>query len=204
MAWREWPHTFPHPMPPTSATNNAAAYPIGSSITQAAWEHAIAEGTMWKYVGDYNIYRCPSAGKDQYVTYNMSMSMNTYPGASGTGAVVFTNINQIIKPDERFVFLDTGYASRGAFYVNYNGWRKSPGKWYDKPPMIHNHGNNICFCRWPRHIQKMDRPHALAAAATSGAAGPSITAIAICDGWTKITWGSVPFSCADPSKNCEY
>ena len=87
LAWCEWPHPFPHPMPPTYSTNYSAAYPYGSSITQAAWEHAIAEGTMWKYIGDYNIYRCPDDDKGQYVTYSMSHSMNTYPNVAGHACV---------------------------------------------------------------------------------------------------------------------
>ncbi len=204
-AWREWPHSFPHAMPPTYSTNYAAAYPYSASIPQSAWEHATAEGTMWKYVGDYNIYRCPSAGKGQYVTYNMSMSMNTYPGASGNGAVPFTNINQIIKSAERFVFLDVGAAKQGAFYVNYNssGGSAPPGTWGDYPPKIHSQGTNFVFADGHAIYRKWTDPHALAAAPGWGA-GP----IDYCDcdlRWmVKVTWGDVPYTCTDPNKNCEY
>jgi prepilin-type processing-associated H-X9-DG protein len=205
LAWREWPHPFPHSMPPSYATNCSAAYSYSASITQAAWEHAIAEGTLWKYVGDHNIYRCPSAGKDQYVTYNMSMSMNAYPGVSGIGAVTFTNINQIIKPAERFVFLDAGVVKQGAFYVVYStGGGSQPGKWYDLPPVIHSQGTTFVFADGHTEYRRWTDPHAL----SSINAGWGNGTIDYCDcdlRWmTQITWGDVPYTCANPAKNCEY
>lgn len=206
-AWCEWPHPFPHAMPPTRTTNYTAAYPLGSSITQAAWEHAIAEGTLWKYVGDYNIYRCPSAGKDQYVTYAMSQSMNCYPGAGGAGAVTITNINQIIRPAERFVFLDAGFAKQGAFYLSYDspGGGPPPGTWGDLPPMIHSQGTTFVFADGRAIYRKWTDPHTLAAAA-SGQWGGGPVDYCDCDlRWmTQITWGSVPFTCTNPNKHCEY
>jgi hypothetical protein len=111
LAWVEWPHQFPHSMPPSRTTNHDQVYPLNSSITQAAWEHAIAEGTLWKYVGDYNIYRCPDGDKGSYVTYAMSQSMNCYPNAGGTTSQpcpTIPKINQITKPAERFVFVGQG------------------------------------------------------------------------------------------------
>jgi prepilin-type processing-associated H-X9-DG protein len=204
LAWVEWPHPFPHPMPPNATTNYVAAYyPFGSSITQAAWEHAIAEGTMWKYVGDYNIYRCPSAGKNQYVTYAMSMSMNTYPGAGGTGAVTITNINQIVRPAERFVFLDTGVAKQGAFFVVYSSY--ALGTWYDPPPVIHSQGTTFSFADGHAIYRKWTDPHALTAVSLGPAEGGSVD-YCDCDlRWmTKVTWGSVPYSCTNPNKHCKY
>jgi prepilin-type processing-associated H-X9-DG protein len=206
LAWREWPHPFPHSMPPTVATNYVAAYSLNSSITQAAWQHAIAEGTMWKYVGDYNIYRCPDGDKGQYVTYSMSQSMNTWPGSAGTGAVTFTNINQITKPAEQFVFLDTGIVKQGAFYVVYSSSGSNvPGKWYDFPPVPHSQGTTFSFADGHTEYRKWTDPHTLTAIA-SGQWGGGTIDYCDCDlRWmTKITWGSVPYSCTNPNKHCEY
>jgi len=206
LAWCEWPHPFPHSMPPTKATNYTAAYSYGAS--QAAWEHAIAEGTLWKYVGDYNIYRCPDGDKGQYVTYSMSHSMNTYPGSGGTGAVTITNINQISKPAERFVFLDTGSIKRGAFFVLHNavlGTSQVPGKWYDPPPMRHSQGTTFAFADGHTEYRKWTDPHTLAATASGQWGGGSVD-YCDCDlRWiTKVTWGDVPLVCTDPDKHCEY
>jgi prepilin-type processing-associated H-X9-DG protein len=204
-AWVESPHPFPHSMPPTLATNYSAAYSLRSPVTQAAWEHAIAEGTMWKYVGDYNIYRCPDSNKDQCVTYYMSHSMNTWPGSAGSSSVTFTNINQITKPAERFVFIDNGAVKQGAFFVVYSSTGSNvPGKWYDLPPTIHNQGTNFVFADGHTEYRKWTDPHALQAA--SGGWGGSPDDYCDCDlRWmTKITWGDVPYSCSNPDKHCEY
>jgi prepilin-type processing-associated H-X9-DG protein len=206
-AWWEWPHPFPHSMPPTYSTNYSAAYSYYSSITQtqAVWEHAIAEGTLWKYVGDYNIYRCPDGGKGRYVTYSMSHSMNIYPGSGGTGAVTITKINQITKPAERFVFLDAGIVKQGAFFVVYSGSGSSaPGRWYDLPPVIHSQGTTFSFADGHTEYRKWTNPHTLQAVGGSWGGGT----IDYCDcdlRWmTKITWGDVPYSCSNPDKHCEY
>ncbi|MGD0552715.1 MAG: hypothetical protein ABSB25_08695 [Sedimentisphaerales bacterium] len=209
LAWREWPHPSPHSMPPTRTTNYSAAYPYGASITQAAWEHAIAEGTMWKYVGDYNIYRCPDGDKGVYAAYSMSMSMATYPGAGGSAtmpAPQITLINQITRPAERFVFLDTGIVKQGAFFVVYSSSGGSqPGRWYDLPPMRHSQGTTFSFADGHTEYRKWTDPHTLAAAA-SGQWGGGTIDNCDCDlRWmTKITWGSVPYSCTNPDKHCEY
>jgi prepilin-type processing-associated H-X9-DG protein len=190
-AWFEWPYSMTHYIP---------------NPTEEQWKAAILKGTMWKYVGDYNIYRCPSAAAAQYVTYNMSMSMNTYPGASGSGAVTFTNINQITKPAERFVFLDVGVAKQGAFYINYNssGGSAPPGTWGDTPPKIHNTGTTFVFADGHTIYRQWTDPHTLAATSVQWGGGP----IDYCDcdlRWMeKVTWGNVPFTCTDPAKNCEY
>jgi hypothetical protein len=205
-AWREWPHPSPHSMPPTKTTNYTATYSYGTSIPQSAWEHATAEGTMWKYVGDYNIYRCPSSAANQFVTYSMSQSMNCYPGAGAVVSLTITNINQITKPAERFVFLDCGVAKQGAFFVVYNesGTR---GKWYDQPPRIHNMGTNFVFADGHAIYRKWTDPSAILAA-TGGCSSWGGCSIDYCDcdlRWmTKITWGGVSYTCTDPNKNCEY
>ena len=83
--------------------------------------------------------------------------MNTYPGPGGTGAVTITNINQITKPAERFVFLDTGIIKSGAFYVRYSGSRQ----WYDLPPMHHNQGTTFVFADGHAIYRKWTDPHTL-------------------------------------------
>jgi prepilin-type processing-associated H-X9-DG protein len=207
-AWREWPHPFPHSMPPTYTTNYSAAYPMGSSITQAAWEHATAEGTMWKYVGDYNIYRCPDSDKNAYVSYSMSQSMNTDSRAVPIGTPRVTLINQIIKPDERFVFLDTGVAKRGAFYVRYNDNSSSNHRWADLPPMRHEQGTTFVFADGHAIYRKWTDPHAIEATkhAWDGQGWANADDKCDCDlRWmTKITWGNVPYYCNNPDKQCEY
>jgi prepilin-type processing-associated H-X9-DG protein len=207
LAWTEWPHRFPHSMPPSISTNNTMAYPVGSSIPLDAWEHAIAEGTMWKYVGDYNIYRCPGGDKGAYVSYSMSQSMNTDTRAVAIGAPIVINISQIIKPAERFVFLDTGVAKKGAFYLHY-GYSRSDSIWYDLPPMRHNQGTNFVFADGHTEYRQWTDPHAIEATKHPWGGEGWANASDYCDcdlRWmTKITWGNVPYYCSNPDKQCEY
>ena len=205
-AWFEWPHPSPHPMPPTATTNFTSAFTCyPTPCSQADWQHAITEGKLGKYTGDLRIYRCPAGNKDQYVTYSMSQSMNTYPSAAGPGSVsrMITVINQITKPAERFVFLDAGYAKRGAFFLTYNSSGSvRPGKWYDPPPMTHSQGTTFVFADGHAIYSKWTDPHTLAAVDLPWGGGT----VDYCDcdlRWiTKATWGDVPYVCTDPLKNC--
>jgi prepilin-type processing-associated H-X9-DG protein len=203
-AWVEFPHRIPHSMPPTTATNGfAGEYQYDTPIPQAVWEHAIAEGTMWKYVGDYSIYRCPDGDKGSYVTYSMSHSMNTYPGSGGTGSMTITNTNQIAKPSEQFVFLDTGTMKQGAFFVKY-----TDAKWYDLPPMRHGQGTNFVFADGHAIYRKWTDPHTIEATKHGWGGTGWSNGVDYCDcdlRWmVKVTWGSVPYTCTNPAKNCEY
>jgi prepilin-type processing-associated H-X9-DG protein len=134
----------------------------------------------------------------------MSQAMNTYPGAAGPGSVsrTITVINQIIKPAERFVFLDAGFAKRGAFFVSFSLAGHPPGRWYDMPPMHHNQGTTFVFADGHAIYRKWTDPHTLAAEVSGWGQGT----IDYCDcdlRWiTKATWGDVPYSCTDPNKNC--
>ena len=205
LAWVEYPHVWPHPMPPTRTTQQAS---LGHPATQADYQHAIAEGTMWKYVGDYDIYRCPDGDKDQYVTYSMSNSMNCYPNTGGTSSQPspgFTNINQIARPNERFLFLDTGVAKMGAFYIPYT--EMGALWWGDLPPVRHGMGTTFVFADGHTEYRKWTDPHALKAIETNGWLDPAVGPDNCdCDlRWlSKITWGNVPYSCTNPNKHCEY
>ncbi len=213
LAWCEFPHPYPHTMPPTMATNYIAAYTTtAASQPVDVWQHAISEGTLWKYVGDYNIYRCPDGSKGVYVTYSMPQSMATYPSAGGSSmapAPQITLINQITRPAERFVFLDTGVTKAGAFYLKYSGPCGNPpscvGQYGDPPPARHGMGTTFVFSDGHTEYRKWTDPHALAAA-SSGQWGGGTIDYCDCDlRWLeKVTWGNVPYSCTNPDKHCEY
>jgi prepilin-type processing-associated H-X9-DG protein len=220
LAWHEWPHPFPHTMPPSISTNQTAAY--GYMIPEPVkenWYHAIAEGTLWKYVKDYKIYQCPVGDKNQYVTYAMSHSMNTWrmlspptqSGDSGTIAHSISNRAQITRPAERFVFLDTGYAKQGAFFVSRNssGGSGCSGMWWgDPPPMRHEQGTTFSFADGHAQYRKWTDPItvALGQHGSWGNCSGYTTAQRYCDcdlRWmVKVTWGDVPYPCTDPNKNC--
>ena len=206
LAWHEWPHQFPHSLPPTAATNNGAAMPgncvATGTCTEKYWQHAIDEGTMWKYVKDYKIYQCPVGRKGEFVTYAMSHSMNTWrdppknQGSAGPGSILRTIVrrNQIKKPADRFVFLDAGFAKQGAFFLNYDGGGAAPaGTFGDHAPCRHGHGTTFSYAdghceyrKWTDGPPEYDNPNKW-----GGSIGP--TPYCYCD-WRwfcKITWGDV-------------
>jgi prepilin-type processing-associated H-X9-DG protein len=196
-------------MPPNQATNQVAAYPYSSQISEAAWQHATAEGLLWKYVQDYKIYRCPDGDKESFVTYSMSHSMNTWRsppnGSAGPGSISRTISikSQIKKPAARYVFLDTGYAKQGAFYVSYDMSNNNPMKWYDPPPMRHNKGTTFSFADGHAIYIKWTDPHTLASVNCSWGGCPGDNCDCDLRWITKATWGDVPYDCTDPAKNCE-
>jgi prepilin-type N-terminal cleavage/methylation domain-containing protein/prepilin-type processing-associated H-X9-DG protein len=153
LAWHEWPHPFPHNMPPTAATNQVSladpTYGGGcvnnGGCKEPVWEHAITEGPIYKYIKDYKIYQCPVGDKGQYVTYAMAHSMNTFPNSGGAQAagLEIRLREQIKRTAERFVFLDAGFAKQGAFFVKYTGG--SVTRWYDLAPMRHGQGTTFSF-----------------------------------------------------------
>jgi prepilin-type processing-associated H-X9-DG protein len=198
--WYEWPHYWPHgpQTPAVMQTNPSTPYPY----KVADWQHSIAEGLLWKYIRDYNIYRCPSGGRNEYVTYTMAFSMNTWPGAGGPSAPVITNINQITQPAERVVFIDVGAAGRGAFYVRYGD---NPLKWYTFPPMRHDQGTTFTFVDGHAIYRKWTDPHTLDCTPDKYGWGTQPGDNCDCDlRWiVKAIWGKLSFEWEPcPDKNC--
>jgi prepilin-type processing-associated H-X9-DG protein len=205
-SWLEFPHYWPHPpikSPDPAGGSGSIMQNRITNPTQADWLHSIAEGLLWKYIGDYKIYKCPEGDKGSYVTYSMSYSMYTYPGAAGPGstAKIIKNRSQISKPAERFVFLDAGYAKMGAFYIKYDFGGEV--KWYDPPPMRHNQGTTFSFADGHTIYRKWTDPHTLQAAKIGWGQGTVDTCDCDLRWMTKATWGDIPYDCTNPAKNCE-
>jgi prepilin-type processing-associated H-X9-DG protein len=163
-----------------------------SNAKQADWDHATAEGQLWKYIKDYKIYQCPVGEKDQYVTYRMSHAMNTWrtcnnsgagcQGSAGVGSLPYVVIrrNQFKKASERFVFLDAGYIKGGAYFVRYDG---ACMRWYDTPPKRHGMGTNFSFADGSAIYRKWSDKHAIEA--------------------TKHDWGGQNWPDADDNCDCD-
>ncbi len=213
VSWHEWPHPL-HSGPPTIATNytpgtaapwDSASPPI---VKKEHWEHAIWEGPLFKYINSYDIYQCPVGDKGQYITYAMSHSMKTWPGSAGPGSIALTITlrSQIKRTAERFVFLDAGFAKRGAFFLNYDGGGAAPPSSFgDHAPVRHGHGTTFSFADGHASYHKWrDGPPGYDEPGWGGEIGP--TPYCYCDWrWFCIaTWGKIPpnYVCATP-KPCE-
>jgi prepilin-type N-terminal cleavage/methylation domain-containing protein len=223
LAWHEWPHPYPHNMPPTQATNalprNHPIYGYDCKARKDEWQHAIAEGTMWRYVKDYKAYKCPVGEKGQEITYAMSHAMSTFPGSGGgtttaTTAPTIQLRSQIKRTSERFVFIDAGEAKQGAFYIPYYASRSSNscgstsglGLWWgDSPPKRHGLGTTFAFADQHAEYKKWVDPHSLEVI-KKGCWGDYTIDNSDCDlRWIGFgTWGKLYFNNSSTSKRCDY
>ncbi len=169
LAWHEWPHEpINHAQPPTQSTNwcasgnipetgncgNALGVNNALAAVDATWFHAMEEGTMWRYIKDHKVYKCPVGEKGNRITYAMSHSMHTYPGS---GAPVGYESNPQ-KPDnkrtaDRAIFFDATYLKTGAFFVPYDTTGNNttlPAIWYDDSWA---HGSGIIVSFADSHVE---------------------------------------------------
>jgi prepilin-type N-terminal cleavage/methylation domain-containing protein/prepilin-type processing-associated H-X9-DG protein len=146
------PVHMPHTAPMSMATQQNQTWTAGHP-SQADWQHCIAEGTIWKYLKDYKIFRCPVADKGRYSTYQMSESLAGDPSPRTTPPAANTNLDFILRSEikrtaEMFVFLDTGDAGSGAFWLQYANVGLH---WGDYPPTRHGLGTNFVFA--DQHVE---------------------------------------------------
>ncbi|MGD0596367.1 MAG: prepilin-type N-terminal cleavage/methylation domain-containing protein [Sedimentisphaerales bacterium] len=217
LAWHEWPHPFPHAMPPTQNTNamprTDPVYGMDcAGCKQADWRHAISEGTLWRWVNDYKVYKCPVGVKGQEVTYALSHAMATYPGSAGSSTTsaprLITLRSDIRRTAERFVFLDAGQAKQGAFFLDYGPDVASgapPGSFGDHRPTRHGQGTTFVFADQHVEYHKWLFATATATVETGGWGGTSQPCDCDWRWFCKVTWGDVPLDCTTTGgKKCDY
>ncbi len=205
LAWHEWPHPFPHTMPPSAATNHNAAYAEDcvekGQCQKREWYHAIDEGLLFKYTGDYKIYQCPVGKKGEYITYSNVHSINTWhsppTGSAGPGSLTrtITRKSQIKRISERAVFIDIGQAAQGAAYLLYDRFGGLTYGW--TPPTRHGMGTTFVFADGHTEYKKWTNPHTLKVIQLDLSRGLSTSVdIDNCDcdlrWYCKAVWGDIP------------
>lgn len=209
LAWCEWPHPFPHTMPPTAGTNarprNDPVYGYDCKATKAEWQHAIAEGTLWKYLKDYKVYRCPVGDKGQEITYAMSHSMHTFPNSGGTTLAPCPTIllrNTIRRTAERFIFIDNGGIKQGAFYISYSDATGGApaGSFGDHRPKRHGEGTTLVFA--DQHVEYRKWRFVQDDVETGDWGGHSVPCDCDWRWFCKVTWGDISstLTCATAMK----
>jgi prepilin-type N-terminal cleavage/methylation domain-containing protein len=199
LAWCEWPHQLHPGVVATRNTNGntppAYTFAEAPGLSDEIWQHAISEGTMWKYVKDYKVYKCPVGDKGHRVTYFMSHSMATYPNSGGDTAAGYIAPQIELRTDirrtaEQFVFLDVGSFKQGAFFVKYAGTQIT--RWYDLPPIRHGQGTVFVFADQHVEYRKWTDPSALAEAkAGVWGGGPDDNCDCDLRWFSKVTWGKL-------------
>jgi len=213
LSWFEWPHPFPHSMPPNTATNYTAAYPTNcveiGQCKQREWYHAIDEGLLFRYIKDYRIYRCPVGNKGEFQTYSTVHSIKTWLGSAGPGSFSRTIKlkSQIKRTSERVVFVDQGKATKGGSYLPYDKYGGLTYGW--TPPARHGIGTTFSFADGHAEYKKWTDPHTLKVIKLDLSFDQYIAVdIDNCDcdlrWYYKAVWGEIPYDCTrTPRPKCE-
>ena len=129
-----------------------------SGITERDKKKAIREGALWPVASDYDIYKCPTGRRGEFVTYAVVDAMNglyrngTYIGnyhVSAVGRRVGSTVIWIKRMEEisspapalRMVFIDEGAMTPDSFAV----WYDRQGPWWDDPPSRHGDGTTVSW-----------------------------------------------------------
>ncbi|MGA2092030.1 MAG: hypothetical protein ABSH16_01295 [Sedimentisphaerales bacterium] len=108
---------------------------------------AIESGALWKYVRQYNIYKCPVGKKGELLSYSIMDGMNgeyMYRARGANDAIAralcYKTMGQIRKASQRAVFIDAGCQMSDSFAVNYD-----ITAWFDFPPVRHGNGTTVSY-----------------------------------------------------------
>ena len=124
-------------------------YKTGANDNRPHWvkpnntENDIRNGTLWPYVEDLKLYKCPTGKREEIRTYSMVNSMNSWDhGSLGRKGRMVKNMRRLRQPSSRLVFIDQGKIIGNAFAV----WYNKP-EWFnnDPPPVRHANGATISF-----------------------------------------------------------
>jgi prepilin-type N-terminal cleavage/methylation domain-containing protein/prepilin-type processing-associated H-X9-DG protein len=129
-------------------------YGAGVLMDDELQKEAIKEGSLYPYIRDYGMYRCPTGTKGEMLTYAAMDGANGL--TSGRGPVVNGNtsvrvgntvlwlkrISDIISPGAayRMVFIDEGWVTPDSYATHYD-----TATWWDDAPVRHGDGTNCSF-----------------------------------------------------------
>ena len=97
----------------------------------------IKAGSLWPYIKEARLYKCPTGYRGEMLTYAMMTSIS---GRVVEGSPVFKKMSDIRQPSKQLFFIDEGWGSSWGYSVKY----KQP-KWWDQPVTRHGDGTNFCF-----------------------------------------------------------
>ncbi len=124
----------------------------------------IRKGALWPYCPDVRLYRCPTALRDEMLTYSIMTSMNGYGDGSKAPGLWLWKRTEIRHPQQMVVFIDEGWVTLDSYAVYYDY-----ECWWDDPPVRHGDGTNVSYAdghsehwKWRgidtvRHGRKVDR-----------------------------------------------
>jgi prepilin-type N-terminal cleavage/methylation domain-containing protein/prepilin-type processing-associated H-X9-DG protein len=125
-------------------------YNLGTYKSEALQMAAIKSGALWKYVSNYQTFKCPTGRRGELQTFGFMDSMNGYGRDGGRGlpsslrsgkTVLWCRImSEITKPGNRVVLIDEGRTTPDSFAVDF-----ATRRWWDPPLVRHSAGTNVSF-----------------------------------------------------------
>jgi len=121
----------------------AGNYSSGGQMPVDEQVEQIKLGTLWPYIQDIRMYRCPTGMDGEMLTYACMDSM--YGRTSGRGnvyqpGVYISKLFEIPKASQRALYIDEGWVTPDSYAVYFP--RES---WWDDPPIRHGSGTTIAF-----------------------------------------------------------
>jgi len=112
----------------------------GGQLSESQQKAEIKDGTLWPYVKEINLYRCPTGARGEMLTYAVMDSMNGYGDGTKERGLWIKNRMEIRHPERKAVFIDEGWVTPDSFAVYY-----TQEQWWDDPPVRHGDGTSISF-----------------------------------------------------------
>jgi len=107
------------------------------SMTEEQRIQGVLDGTLFKYVKDLKLYKCPTGVRGEANTYGIMDSMNGYDAIPGSAGHIIKKKAQIRNSGQRLVFLDEGFTSTESWTVY-----RDREQWWDNPTARHGQGTN--------------------------------------------------------------
>lgn len=137
-------------------------YDEGKQIPEKEQIDAIKYGTLYPYINDIDVYRCPTGFPGDMVTYEIMDSMNGRGWQNGRRVqdkdfvgvphtfnadpdravqdAYIIRMNEIHSAERRMVFIDEGWITPDSYAVYYH-----KEEWWDDPPIRHANGMTATF-----------------------------------------------------------
>jgi prepilin-type N-terminal cleavage/methylation domain-containing protein/prepilin-type processing-associated H-X9-DG protein len=118
----------------------SGSYGTGGLSTEDQQKTAIRTGLLWTYIKEYNMYKCPTGIRGQFVTYSIMDAMNGLRASRDAGSPFVSKMMNIKQPSKRIVFIDEGWLTPDSYAVHY-----TREVWWDSPPVRHGNGTTFSY-----------------------------------------------------------
>ncbi len=89
-------------------SNEACWLYFNPNMTEEERKQGVRDGTLFKYIKNIDLYKCPTGVRGEVNTYGILDAMNGYDAIPGSEGQIIKKKSRIPNPGQRLVFLDEG------------------------------------------------------------------------------------------------